>query len=48
MIIYQKNKTAIAQLKELPFRLEKEVQQLFEANLRVLTGWQLIKSEFTI
>lgn len=48
MIIYQKAKSAIEPLKEIPFKLEKDLQRLFEANLVLLTGWQLIKSEFII
>ena len=35
-------------LKEKPFKLEKEIQNLFEQNLIGITGLTLIKSEFTI
>lgn len=42
-----KNGTLI-QLKEKPFKLERDIQQLFEANLSVLMGLELVKSEFSI
>ncbi len=48
MILYNNISGNIAQLKETPFKLEKDLQKLFESNLAVLTGWQLIKSEFII
>lgn len=48
MILYRNNSSKVEQLKEVPFKLEKDVQKLFEANLTSLTGWQLIKSEFII
>lgn len=35
-------------VKEKPFKLEKEIQSLFEDNLATIIGLQLVKSEFTI
>ncbi len=35
-------------LEEKPFKLEKEIQTLFEKNLSVISNWQFVKSEFTI
>ena len=35
-------------LREVPFKLEKEIQQLFERNLFKITGLELVKSEFSI
>src|SRR4030095_10753764 len=36
-------------VKEKPFRLEKDIQSLFERNLeKILTGLELVKSEFVI
>ncbi len=35
-------------VKEKPFKLEKEIQSLFENNLATIIGLQLVKSEFTI
>jgi predicted transport protein len=48
MILYNNNQNTVEQLKEIPFKLEKDIQSLFEANLTTLTGLQLIKSEFII
>lgn len=48
MALYIKNKKALAKLKETPFKLEKEIQNLFEANLDTVLGLQLVKSEFSI
>ncbi|GBU09135.1 hypothetical protein AwWohl_02730 [Gammaproteobacteria bacterium] len=42
-----KNKELTA-LKVRPFKLERELQQLFEANLACISNLQLVKSEFTI
>ena len=38
----------ISSLKEKPFKLEKDIQTLFEANLEELMGLQFIASEFRI
>lgn len=35
-------------LKETPFKKERELQNIFEANLTQITGFMLVKSEFTI
>ncbi len=35
-------------LKEIPFKKERELQNIFEANLSQIMGFVLIKSEFTI
>ena len=43
-----KSKDAISILKENPFKLEREIQTLFENNLNVLMNLQLVKSEFSI
>lgn len=48
MNLYNLNKTKLAQLKEKPFKLEREIQNLFEQNLTLLTGLEMVKSEFTI
>lgn len=48
MNLYNLNKTKLAQLKEKPFKLEREIQNLFEQNLTALTGLEFVKSEFTI
>ncbi|OFX89768.1 MAG: hypothetical protein A2W99_03815 [Bacteroidetes bacterium GWF2_33_16] len=48
MKLYHKNKESIALLKEVPFKLEKDIQNLFESQLKELLGLNLVKSEFTI
>lgn len=48
MNLYNLNKTKLSQLKEKPFKLEREIQNLFEQNITLLTGLEMVKSEFTI
>lgn len=36
------------EVKEKPFKLERDIQKLFEANLYEIMGLELVKSEFTI
>jgi hypothetical protein len=43
-----KPKESISILKEKPFKLEREIQTLFESNLNELMNLQLVKSEFSI
>lgn len=49
MNLYQfKNSNNLNLLKEKPFKLEREIQILFEENLSEIMGLELVKSEFTI
>ncbi len=48
MILYNNTSTKFNQVKEKPFKLEKEIQNIFENNLNSIMGLQLVKSEFTI
>ncbi|WP_159991324.1 endonuclease NucS domain-containing protein [Pelistega ratti] len=48
MLILKKTEKELLHLKEKPFKLEKDIQKLFEEHLSLLTPYQLIKSEFTI
>ncbi|MCC8152939.1 MAG: endonuclease NucS [Tannerellaceae bacterium] len=48
MRIFQQNNNELAGLKEIPFKLEKDMQKLFEENLQQITGYTFIKSEFII
>jgi predicted transport protein/RecB family endonuclease NucS len=48
MSIYITSGKKVTALKELPFKLEKEIQTLVEFNLGVLFGLQLVKSEFVM
>ncbi len=48
MALYHKNKGSFAEVKEKPFKLEKDLQQLFEENLSSIMNLTLVKSEFII
>jgi len=48
MSIYANNKGKLNQIKEKPFKLEKEIQTVFEENLNIIMGLELVKSEFSI
>lgn len=47
-LYHQKKSVSLFNLKEKPFKLEREIRKLFEANLREVLGLQLVKSEFSI
>lgn len=48
MIIYNTTDNKLVQVKEKPFRLEREIQSIFESNLQNIMGLLFVKSEFTI
>lgn len=48
MYIFKEKRTILGNLKEKPFKLERDIQQLFEKNLQLITDLKLIKSEFAI
>lgn len=48
MLLFTRYKTQLSSLKEKPFKLEKDIQELFEGNLRGIMGLKLVKSEFII
>ncbi|WP_461790908.1 DUF5655 domain-containing protein [Pedobacter sp.] len=48
MLLFKINKQNLSPLKEIPFKLERDLQKVFETNLNALTQLTLIKSEFTI
>jgi len=48
MYLFKRQKHTLSSLKEIPFKLEKDIQGLFEQNLQSVTGLTLIKSEFII
>ncbi|MDV2459572.1 hypothetical protein CMU96_17465 [Elizabethkingia anophelis] len=48
MDIFIQHKNLMTSLKEKNFKLEKDIQNLFETNLETITNLKLIKSEFTI
>lgn len=43
-----KDRQSLNDLKEIPFKLERDIQNIFENNLKELMGLQLVKSEFSI
>lgn len=45
MNLYSKNNTSLSKLKSIPFKLEKDIQNIVEANLSTLFELELIKSE---
>lgn len=48
MIIYNNTGSRLVQVKEKPFKLEREIQSIFESNLQNIMGLLFVKSEFTI
>lgn len=46
MALYHQNKGSFAEVKEKPFKLEKDLQQLFVENLSSIMNLTLVKSEF--
>ena len=48
MIIYNTTGNKLVQVKEKPFKLEREIQSIFESNLQNIMGLLFVKSEFTI
>jgi len=48
MKIYSLQKQKLNEIKENPFKLEREIQNLFENNLDELMGLTFVKSEFSI
>lgn len=48
MILLSNDKGKLKEIKEIPFKLEKDVQKLFENNLSIILGLTLVKSEFVI
>ena len=48
MSLYHIEKGILNSIKEYPFKLEKEIQDLTEKNLKVIFGLDFVKSEFSI
>ncbi len=48
MILYNNTAFQLQQVKEKPFKLESEIQKIFENNLQLIMGLQMVRSEFTI
>ena len=48
MALYLNQTGKLKEVKEKPFKLEKDIQKVFEENLSAIMGLVLVKSEFTI
>lgn len=48
MAIFSLKNNRLQEVPEQPFRLEREIQQIFEENLTDVMGLKLVRSEFTI
>jgi predicted transport protein len=48
MALYINQTGKLKEVKEKPFKLEKDIQKIFEANLYSIMGLELVKSEFAI
>ena len=48
MPIYTNDNNILLEVKESPYKLERDIQRLFEANLPAIMGLELVKSEFSI
>ncbi|MCC8188665.1 MAG: DUF5655 domain-containing protein [Bacteroides sp.] len=48
MALYKSGRQLLAPIKEKPFRLEKEIQELFEKHISTIMDIEFVKSEFTI
>lgn len=48
MALFKTTPSTLNIIKETPFKLEKEIQRLFETNLNQIMGLEMVKSEFTI
>lgn len=48
MKLFQHTKNILDGLKEKPFKLEKDIQKLFESNIEQITGFRFVKTEFSL
>ena len=48
MQLYHQQKNTLSSLKEKPFKLEKDIQKLFEFNIEQITGFKFVKTEFSL
>jgi len=48
MDLYKLNRNKLEEVKNVPFKLEKEIQILVETNLQVLFGLEFVKTEFQL
>ena len=48
MDLYKLNKSKLEEVKNVPFKLEKDIQSLVENNIQVLFGLEFVKTEFQL
>jgi predicted transport protein len=48
MALYKNSNSLLSPIKEEPFKLERNIQRIFEKNLMQIMGLEMVKSEFTI
>lgn len=48
MTLFKNTSSQLTGIKEVPFKLERDIQRLFEANLSTIMAIELVRSEFTI
>lgn len=48
MTLYANNKNVLKEVAERPFKLEREIQALFEQNIKQIMSLMLVRSEFSI
>lgn len=48
MQLYHQQKGILLGLKEKSFKLEKDIQKLFESNIEQITGFKFVKTEFSL
>jgi predicted transport protein len=48
MNLYKLNNTKLEEVKNIPFKLEKDIQSLVEGNIQVLFGLEFVKTEFQL
>jgi len=48
MLLFTQTNNQLLGLREKAFKLEKDIQKLFEANIEIISGLKLVKSEFVI
>lgn len=48
MQLFKNNQPTLSTLNEIPFKSEQEIQDLFEKNLKTMTGWSFVATELPV
>ena len=48
MQLFKNNQPTLTTLKEIPFKLEQNIQDIFEQNLNTITGWRFVVTELPV